>query len=63
MAMYAVAITPLIHQLEGDGIKQAWYADNTTAGGSLKRLNYSGGTTLFNWVQIMVIFQMLRRPD
>ena len=38
MAMYAVAITPLIHQLEGDGIKQAWYADDATAGGSLKRL-------------------------
>ena len=32
MAMYAVAITPLIHQLEGDGIKQAWYADDATAG-------------------------------
>ena len=38
MAMYAIAITPLIHQLEDDGIKQAWYADDATAGGSLKHL-------------------------
>ena len=38
MAMYAVALTPLIHQLEDDGIKQAWYADDATAGGSLNCL-------------------------
>lgn len=38
MAMYSVAITPLIHKLEDDGIKQAWYADDATAGGSLKHL-------------------------
>jgi len=38
MAMYAVAITLLIHRLQGDGIKQAWYADDATAGGSLKHL-------------------------
>ena len=38
MAMYAIAITPLIHQLEDEGIKQAWYADDATAGGSLKHL-------------------------
>ena len=38
MAMYAIAITPLIHQLEDDGIKLAWYADDATAGGSLKHL-------------------------
>ena len=36
--MYAVAIIPLIHQLEDDGIKQAWYADDATAGGSLNCL-------------------------
>ncbi len=38
MAMYAIAITPLIYQLEDSGIKQAWYADDATAGGSLKHL-------------------------
>ena len=38
MAMYAIALTPLIHQLEKEGIKQAWYADDATAGGSLKPL-------------------------
>ena len=34
MAMHAIAITPL----EYDSIKQAWYADDATAGGSLKAL-------------------------
>ena len=38
MAMYATAITPLTHRFQGDGIKQAWYADDATAGGSLKHL-------------------------
>lgn len=38
MAMYAIAITLLIHRLQGDGIKQAWYADDATAGGSLEHL-------------------------
>ena len=33
MAMYAIAVTPLIHQLECEGIKQAWYADDATADG------------------------------
>ena len=37
MAMYATAITPLTHRFQGDGIKQAWYADDATAGGSLKQ--------------------------
>ena len=38
MAMYAIAITPLIHLLEGQGIKQVWYVDDAAAGGSLKAL-------------------------
>ncbi len=38
MAMYAIAVTPLIHKLENEGIKQAWYADDATAGGSIKNL-------------------------
>ena len=38
MAMYTIAITPLIHQLEDESIKQVWYADDATAGGSLKHL-------------------------
>ena len=36
--MYAIAITPLIHHLEHHGVKQAWYADDATAGGALKQL-------------------------
>ena len=38
MAMYAIAITPLIQRLEDHGVKQAWYADGATAGGALKQL-------------------------
>ena len=38
MAMYAIAITPLIQRLEDHGVKQAWYADDATAGGALKQL-------------------------
>ena len=38
MAMYAIAITPLIYRLEDAGIKQAWYADDATAGGWLQDL-------------------------
>ena len=35
MAMYAVAITPLIHRLEDRVNKQVWFADDATAGGNL----------------------------
>ena len=35
MAMYAIAITPLIRSLEDEKIKQVWFADDATAGGSL----------------------------
>ena len=38
MAMYAIAITPLIRQLEDETIKQIWYADDATAGGRLAPL-------------------------
>ena len=51
MAMYAIALTPLIHQLEKEGIKQAWYADDATA----------GGIKLLIWVQPMDTTQMRRR--
>ena len=36
MAMYAIAITPLIRSLEDDEIKQVWFADD--AGGGLAGL-------------------------
>lgn len=38
MAMYAIAITPLIRSLEDDEVKQVWFADNATVGGSLTGL-------------------------
>ena len=42
MAMYAIAITPLIHHLENKQIKQIWYADDATAGGNLSHLREAG---------------------
>ena len=38
MVMYAIAVTPLIHQLEDSTIKQVWFADDATAGGNLVNL-------------------------
>ena len=35
MAMYAIAITPLINRLETELVKQTWYADDAAAGGKL----------------------------
>ena len=38
MAMYAIAITPLIRSLEDEETKQVWFADDATAGGGLTGL-------------------------
>ena len=38
MAMYAVAITLLIHHLKDNAVKQVWFADAATAGGNLVNL-------------------------
>ncbi len=38
MAMYAIAITPLIYHLEDEETKQVWFADDATAGGYLTNL-------------------------
>ena len=39
MAMYALAITPLIHRIKDNGTtRQIWYADDATAGGKLHDL-------------------------
>ena len=38
MAMYAIAITPLIQRLGDRTTTQVWYADDATAGGSLNHL-------------------------
>ena len=38
MAMYAIAITPLINRLKEDDVKQIWYADDAAAGGKLSDL-------------------------
>ena len=37
MAMYAIGILPLIHQLS-QSVQQVWYADDASAGGSLHHL-------------------------
>ena len=39
MAMYAIGILPLIHQLQSDGTKRVWFADYGTAGGRLHQLH------------------------
>lgn len=38
MAMYALAVSPLIKDLRDDGCKQVWYADDSSAGGRLDKL-------------------------
>ena len=38
MAMYAIAVNPLIHRLKQDTTKQIWFADAATARGKLNNL-------------------------
>lgn len=38
MAMYAVAVTPLINSLEDPEMKQVWFADDATAAENLTGL-------------------------
>lgn len=38
MAIYAIAITPLIDHLEDESVKQIWYADDATAFGKIRKL-------------------------
>ena len=38
MAMYAIAVNPLIHRLNQDTAKQVWFADDATAGGKINTL-------------------------
>ena len=38
MAMYAVAITPLIHRLAKKSLKQLWFADDASAAGKLSSI-------------------------
>ena len=38
MGMYAVGIIPLIRELQGNGGKQLWYADDASDAGSLKQI-------------------------
>ena len=38
MVMYVVAITPLIHRLKDNAVKQVWFTDDATAGGSFVNL-------------------------
>ena len=45
VAMYAIAVNPLIRQLKSDTTKQIWFADDATAGGKL--------TDLRNWWDIL----------
>ena len=39
MAMYSVSVTPLIASLQDSRVKQVWFADDATAGGTLHGLH------------------------
>ena len=39
MAMYSISATPLINDLQGPHVRQVWFADDATAGGSLTGLH------------------------
>ena len=39
MAMFAIATIPLIHQLASETMKQIWYADDTSVGGTAANLH------------------------
>jgi len=36
--MYAVAVTPLIHRLADENMKQVWFANDASAGGRLEHI-------------------------
>ena len=55
MAMYAVAITPLIHRLEDREIRQVWFADDATASGNLTHLKTWWDYTSLNLALNMAI--------
>ena len=55
MAMYAVAITPLIHRLEDREIRQVWFADDATACGNLTHLKTWWDYTSLNLALNMAI--------
>ena len=38
MAIYAVAVTPLIHRVQEENVKQIWFADDASGGGKLLKL-------------------------
>ena len=38
MAMYSVSVTPLIASLQDPRVKQVWFADDATPGGTLRGL-------------------------
>ena len=59
MGMYAVGIMPLIKELQGNGGKQLWYADDASDAGSLKQIRSWMFSELV--VHLMDIFQM--RPN
>ena len=37
-AIYAVAVTPLLHRVQEENVKQHWFADDASGGGKLLRL-------------------------
>ena len=64
MAMYALAVLPLIRHLRTTvpDVSQAWFADDATAVGSLSNF-FPGGSISLLLDLIMVILQMLPRQS
>ena len=47
MAMYSVSVTPLIQALNSPCIRQVWFADDATAGGSLSKIQSLGTACVY----------------
>ena len=61
MAMYALAVTPLICRLKNEcpETSQVWFADDATRTAATSCENLSGGETSFQRVPSLDIFLML----
>ena len=60
MAMYTLAVTPLIRHLRPSdpAVSQVWYADDATGVGKCTALG-NGGIHFLSWDPCLVMFQML----
>ena len=64
MAMYALAVKPLIGALKSDtpGVKQVWYADDATGAGTCDDLRKWWEKSASIWHQIWIPSQRFQNP-